>query len=123
MSKKFTQFLQVQGIENQHTMAYHQQANGLVKHIIQTLKTMMRKQLANNDQPLTDCGKVLGECRFAYNTVQESMGRPLFLKAGIPPQTEKMGGSWGSQYWPLKWLHQTFPDLTLLRLRNDHCTA
>lgn len=93
MSKKFQQFLQMQGIQHQPTMANHQQAKGLVKKIIQKLKTMTRQWLADNDHPLMDWEKVLVECTFhIIPPCRNQWGDPLFLYAWIQPQGE-MGGS------------------------------
>lgn len=78
-SKKFQQFLQVQGIEHQPMMAYHQLANSLVEWVIQTIKTMVYQWLAELEQPLTDWDKVIGDCTMAYNmAVQESIGKTPF---------------------------------------------
>lgn len=65
-------FLQMYTIEHQ--------ANGLVKHIIQMQKTMMRQWLAVLDMPLMVWDKVSGECTFAYNTaMQEAMRETPFF--------------------------------------------
>lgn len=85
ISRMFQMYLRGNKIAHRPIVKYHPHSNWLVKHMVGTLKIMLRQ--AWGDKPIVHWDKPINRAVFTYNTaVHEMIGEtPFFLMHGFQP--------------------------------------